>query len=149
MLGQSANNIIQYSNLGGVWKHSAPANLAPLHKRIPKHHYQLHSTPPFLCSSSRGAPQILRAGGVGVKLPPLPLIIQKIFQSCSIIDDSVNTHNSRRCLHATARRPKLRAPPAPLALPAGAPPAAASRGAAARPPGPLPPRPVWSPPRDD
>ena len=62
---------------GGVWESSAPLNLAPLHKRIPKHNVQLHSTPskinstpPFLWSSSGGAPP---KRGAGVELVNLGL----------------------------------------------------------------------------
>ena len=63
-LHANREDIEQQKTLEGVWKHSPPLKLAPLHKNIPKHLYQLHSTPLFLWSPSRGAPSFLEAGGV-------------------------------------------------------------------------------------
>ena len=51
-LHANREDIEQQKTLERVWKHSPPLKLAPLHKNIPKHLYQLHSTPLFF-----GAPQ--------------------------------------------------------------------------------------------
>ena len=58
-LHANREDIEQQKTLECVWKHSPPLKLAPLHKNIPKHLYQLHSTPSKTDSTPLffGAPQ--------------------------------------------------------------------------------------------